>query len=258
MLIRISDWISGKWWHEWNSTDNRIENSQIIDFVLRIQITLVPHSLNHMLNKMNVAGSPSSILSTLFKDVQDGKTLTVVNCFARNNEQWPRVLACPHLGQQQYSLPHEPSMTEFCPGNAMDRPIDVYQARETMKIRDHGVPVHRCRRWYANGAIIAQCAGNFLFQHLRALRSSIGLGGFRDYCSSTCMDNELEHVSWTADVVLYLAAVLEDDDNAQGTRLPFTVEPLPSMALGDFAVGAKSQPSYGTIQCLTVNSERAS
>ena len=77
-----------------------------------------------------------------------------------------------------------------------------------MKIGDHSIPVYRCRRLYVNGAIISHCPGNVLLQHLRALHFSIRiihLGGFRDYSSSTCMYNELEHISWTADVVSYLS-----------------------------------------------------
>jgi len=76
-----------------------------------------------------------------------------------------------------------------------------------MKVGDHGIPVYRCRRLCVNGAIISHRPGNVLFQHLRALYFNIRiihLGGIRDYSPPTCMYNELEHISWTADVVLYL------------------------------------------------------
>ena len=46
---------SGKDRHERNSPYNRIKNRRVIDLPIHIKTMLCPHSLGHMLNKMDMA-----------------------------------------------------------------------------------------------------------------------------------------------------------------------------------------------------------
>lgn len=85
----------------------------------------------------------------------------------------------------------------------MDRTIDVYQACKSMKIRNHIILVHPCRRLRRNRTIRSHLSRNCLFQYLCALSTNIciTLNG-ASLCA--CMCDELEHISRTADVVLDL------------------------------------------------------
>ncbi len=124
----------------------------------------------------------------------------------------------------------------------MNCAVNVYQARDSMKIRDHSMSVYRYRGLLVmNRAIISYSHGYSLFQYLGVLDQNIRIIYCRWRCYyslSTRIYNQLEHINWTADAAFYLSQDQPAAEKEKYVKFPFTFGSAPSMVRGALAVGA--------------------